>query len=78
MNDIPETQINTNIKTTIESTLPTTQTISNIDKNIKRIQMEIDSYKKMNERQSKDLMKNVREKISKESLILSLEKDLIS
>ena len=76
MNDIPETQINTNIKTTIESTLPTTQTISNIDKNIKRIQMEIDSYKKMNERQSKDLMKNVREKISKESLILSLEKDL--
>ena len=76
MNDRPETQINTNIKSTIESTLPTTQTISNIDKNIKRIQMEIDSYKKMNERQSKDLMKNVREKISKESLILSLEKDL--
>ena len=80
MNEVPEKaqtiNTNPNIKSTVETTIPSPKDTNNIDKNIKRIQMEIDSYKKMNERQSKDLMKNVREKISKESLILSLQKDL--
>jgi hypothetical protein len=80
MNKVPKKaqtiNTNPNIKSTVETTIPSPKDTNNIDKNIKRIQMEIDSYKKMNERQSKDLMKNVREKISKESLILSLQNDL--